>query len=300
MLSPGRIPGGVLLSFLVLLPRAASAADLAILTDPSVRPYAQTVTGLRRAGGSMTEVDVRAPDAAARVRAAAPVVVVAVGQRSLALARRELSDRPIVFANVLAPDQYRLSGAVTGVPLEVGPDAQLAAIRETLPGVRRIGVPCNRTIFASFLERARRVAREHRQEIVDVHVDSIRAMPRAIDRLVGSTDALLLLPDPSLWSRETLSHVLLAGIDRRRPVVGFLDALTQSGAVMSVAPDYEAIGVRARELVDQILAQPRGAPVRVPPVGYARGRVSVNLATATRMGLRLPQVALRRVQRVFR
>ncbi|MBI2896448.1 MAG: hypothetical protein HYY06_23015 [Deltaproteobacteria bacterium] len=289
---------GGLIASLVSPPLAA--ADIAILTDPSVAPYVQTVAGIRGRGGSIVQVDIRSSGAVSEVRGSNPVVVVAVGQQALVTARRSFADLPIVFANVLAPQQYGLGANVTGVPLEVGAEAQLRGIHELLPSVRRVGIVYNPSIFAAFVADTRGRAGALGLEIVEARVGSAREVQAAVQRLLGSADALLLLPDPSLWSRDTLSFTLLQGLERRKPVIGFLDALTQSGALLSFAPDYGAIGARARELVDRILTQPRDRPAQVPPLAYARGRASLNMSTATRVRARMPADAERRVQRVFR
>lgn len=271
---------------------------LALLTDARIGPYRDTARGMRRQGPAIPEFDVRSSSAIAALRAQRPTVVLAIGQQALQVATRELRDTPIVFANVLAPQQYSLPETVSGVPLEADPAHAFQTLRRVLPRLRKVGVVSNPATFAGLVADQRRAAAGLGIEIAEVRVNGVREVQPAVRRLLRETDALYLLPDPSLWSRETLSFTLLEGIQQGRPVIGFLDAITQSGAFASFAPDYGAIGRRARETADAIAADPRNG-ARRPRIVYASGRLSVNMATAGRLRITLP-AGLERQARIFR
>ncbi|MEI8258199.1 MAG: ABC transporter substrate binding protein, partial [Deltaproteobacteria bacterium] len=231
---------------LLVIGAPANAGGIALLTDPGIAPYADTAAGLRAGGGVLVEFDVHSPNVVESIRATNPDVVVAVGQQALILVARQMGPTPVVFANVLAPQQYGLPPNVTGVPLEVSPAAQIEYVHGAAPRLRRLGVLYNPATWSAFIDQARTAARASGIELVAQPLSSVREVQQAEQQIVPTVDALLLLPDPSIWSQVTISFALLFGLQNNCAVLGFLDALTQAGALMSIAPDYRAIGVRAR------------------------------------------------------
>jgi putative tryptophan/tyrosine transport system substrate-binding protein len=88
-------------------------------------------------------------------------------------------------------------------------------------------------------------------------------------------------------------------LERRIALFGFLDSLTQAGALASVAPDYLEIGRRAGKLASE-LARTAETRSSVPPVTASPGSLSINLKTAKQLGLDISPGVQAKARQIFR
>lgn len=111
----------------------------------------------------------------------------------------------------------------------------------------------------------------------------------------GSVDALFQLPSGLLTTHIDLL-IQKAQADRI-PLSVAGPSLVKKGALLSYGPDIRLIGVQAAKLIDEILrgAKPAEMPIQTPEKLF----LTLNLATARRMGLKLPFSVLERADRLF-
>jgi putative ABC transport system substrate-binding protein len=198
---------------------------------------------------------------------------------------------------VLYPEQHGLTGAnITGVPLEIPAMKQLEQLRDVAPRVKRIGVIYSPAV-GSFVTEATTAANKLGLKVVTQSIGSSREVADAFGKLSGQVDAVLLLPDSKVMNKEVFNYLLRASLDANLPLFGFLEALTQAGALASISPDYQDIGARAAELVTQVLERGRGA---IPGKTYSRGALSINLKTAERLGIAVDEHMIHNAKKVFR
>jgi hypothetical protein len=114
-------------------------------------------------------------------------------------------------------------------------------------------------------------------------------LQEALDWMV---DVLIMTPDARLFrSAELVKHTILWGIKNRIAVVGLSAGYVKNGALLAIEPDYSSLARQtaalAGRLMDRGLQQER---VRI--VVPDRRRISVNLRTARRIGIALPEKIL--------
>jgi putative ABC transport system substrate-binding protein len=278
---------------------ARADGGVVMLSESAVAQYQETMNGVRsRFSGAVTVIDIdKVPDALGEVRKAHPKAIIAVGIKAASLAAKAISDVPIVYCTVLAPEQHGLTGAnITGVPLEVPASKQLEQLRAVAPKVKRIGI-IHSAAVAPFVAEATTAANALGMKIVAESIGSSREVADAFARLTGQIDALLLLPDAKVMNKEVFAYLLRASLDANVALFGFLEALTQAGALASISPDYQDIGARAGELVGAVIEHGKGA---LPPKTYSRGALSINLKTAGRLGITVDDRTVRGAKKVFR
>jgi putative ABC transport system substrate-binding protein len=295
---PQRAWAVLVVAVIVCAVAPARADGVVMLTETGVAQYQETMAGVRaHLSGDVVQVDIGgAIDPLGQLRQAHPQVVVAIGIKALSLVARAVPDLPIVYCTVLYPDQHGLTGAhITGVPLEIPALKQLEQLHDVAPRVKRIGVLYS-PAMAPFVTEATAAAGKLGIKMVVKGIGSSREVADGFSGLVGQIDALLLLPDSKVMNKEVFNYLLRASLDANIALFGFLEALTQAGALASVSPDYQDIGARAGELVTQVVEH-HGT---LPPKTYSRGALSINLKTAERLGIAVDEKMIRGAKKIFR
>ncbi|MBI5542282.1 MAG: hypothetical protein HY901_00210 [Deltaproteobacteria bacterium] len=285
---------------LALLPDAARAGSVvALLSDPKVAQFQEAMEGARESLGALSEIAVGAKGWEAELKQQAPAVVLVVGQKALQVARASLPGTPIVYCMVFQKDVL-VSPPVTGVPLEVSIGSQLAELRRVAPALRRIGLIYDPQTSSAQVEEATKAATVAGLTLRPKGVADPRDVQAAVAEMAGQVEALWLLPAPRLITKEVFSYLLVFTLEHRIALYGFLESFTRAGALASVSADYREIGRRAGELAAGIAAKPAEKRLPVPPVVFSQGAVTLNLKTAARLGLQIPDEAVARARQVFR
>lgn len=259
---------------------------------------------------SALDSNVRLSDLAGEL-ASLGVDVIVVSSTSAALAAKRgaprvpvvaIFDRDPVKAGAVA-SLGRPGGNVTGVAT-LGVELtgkRLELLRETVPGLSRVGVLWNAAISeaADYWSEAERAARPLALELVPLRArqpaelePSFQAAQRA------RCEALLVL----FRDRLTLSHApqlaelaLNARLPALYPDRIFVDAA--GSGLMSYGEDYVDVATRLVAHIDQVLkgARPADLPVERP----TKYEFVLNLKTARALGLTIPPSVLLRADRVI-
>jgi hypothetical protein len=141
--------------------------------------------------------------------------------------------------------------------------------------------------------------------ILDFSLNQYQIDPRnkllpVLRRLLMLNDALLMLPSQSVYNRDTLKGVLLAGYRNRKPVISYSPAHVKSGALASIYSSPVDIGRHLATLINRQLQTP-GQQTR----GFEFARyysIRTNPRIAAALGIELPserelRSALDRLQR---
>jgi len=282
---------------LALSARAALAGGVVAIGDEKVAQYREAIGAVRQVAKDVRLIDPGAADAADQVKKADPAVLLVVGQKALQLAHAAAPSTPTVFCMVMAAAPSR---TVTGVKLEVAPSVQLQMMKQVDPSAKKVGVIYEPKASGGFLEEAIKAAGSLGLTLVAKPVADAREVRSALAEIADGIDALWLMPDPRLINAEMFNYLLVFTLEHKIALFGFLDSFTQAGALASVAPDYEEIGRRAARMALDLLSKPAEARVPVPAPSSSPGVLSVNVKTAKRLGVDVPQSSLARARQVYR
>jgi putative ABC transport system substrate-binding protein len=284
---------------LTLLSRLALGAGVVTVGDEKVPQYREALGGARDVVKDAALIDPGAADAADRIKKSDAAVILAVGQKALQVARSAAPSTPTVFCMVLGAAAAP-SRTVTGVKLEVAASSQLQLIKQVDPQAKRVGVIYEPKASAAFLDEALKSAGSLGLTLVARPVADAREVRSALSEISDGIDALWLTPDPRLISAEMFNFLLVFTLEHKIALFGFLDSFTQAGALASVAPDYAEIGRRAARMAADLSAKPPDARVPVPAPTSSPGVLSVNVKTARRLGVEVPDSALSKAKQVYR
>lgn len=255
------------------------------------------------AGGERESYD----SAAAKLVGAKPDVIVTVTSASTAAARKATTVIPIVFTSI-------------GAPVEAGLVASFASSGNNLAGISSYAVPLSGKrlellreitprskkvlVIVSVKEPISQIGAQHTEaaakkigvQILRREVANAEDVEKAlVSRWAGAADAVLAVPSV-LTQAKYIEEMIKKANQERLPLVVYEDTLVTTGALASYGSNRRLTGLQAAKLVAKLLkgARPADLPIETPD----RFILSVNLATAKAIGLRIPRTVLDRVDRL--
>ncbi len=288
----------VFLGLVALCPLdSVQGREIAILKSKNITLYNEAIAGFKNSGDlndvTFTEYDLRGSfergkKIAEKLRGTPPDLVLAVGLKAALAAKLEILDTPVVFGMVLNPAKYDLKGPnMTGITLEVPLESQFTTIKSVLPGVTKVGVLFDEGKSGDLVAEGRSVAKRLGIELVEAKVGSQKEVPKILRELVGKIDALWLIPDRTVITRNSMKFILATALDHQIPVIGFASEFVRSGgALVGLSVSSQGVGQQAARLASRIMAgQVTIAKAAHPP---EKVQMSLSLKTARLLGITIP------------
>lgn len=212
-------------------------------------------------------------------------VALAIGPAALRAALDDNGEGPVMSLFSSQSTFNRLAGAmpsgarrVSAIFAEAAPEAQLQLIRALFERKVAVGVLLSETT-AHLEARLERAARRHDLELKVHRVAPGANVVRELNVLVAS-DVLLALPDPNLYSGNTLPSLLDSTYRRGKPLIGFSASFVEAGALAAAIATAEDVAAQ----VQDALADPD--PSRLPEPAYPLyWRVVVNEQVARSLNI---------------
>ncbi len=235
-------------------------------------------------------------------------VIVAQSTQAVDAARRATTTIPIVFPVTFDPVESgfveslaRPGGNLTGLsPLNpVVTAKRVELVREVVPQLGRLAVLRNPSNSGSAfaLREAERATEQLGIRLHVLDVATVEQMEPALRTAVGAHAGALMVLSDNLFFREHRRIVELANRYRLPQVFDTKD-FVESGGLMSYGADLDDLYRRAASYVDKIL---KGAsPATLPVEQATKFELLVNMKTAQRLGVTIPQSVLLRADRVVR
>jgi putative tryptophan/tyrosine transport system substrate-binding protein len=249
----------------------AMAAEL-VLGQPDVI-YTWSSGGARAAAGATSTI---------------PIVVGPVAEGTMA---------------ALVPDLARPPGNITGLTLNSRQQQEkcLQLLKEVAPDAKRIGLLLNplNPLWQNYPDVLADAARSLDLTLIRMEARGTADLDQAFAAATArGIEAVFALSETTLVSSEEgLARIvqLLDGV--RLPAVSDETDFTPGGGLMSLGPDFSAIGRGAADYIDRIL---QGAKVAdLPVVLPSKFILAVNLKTAQQLGITIPPSILLRADEVI-
>jgi putative tryptophan/tyrosine transport system substrate-binding protein len=225
------------------------------------------------------------------------VDVIATSSQPAGRAARALTDKiPIVsvvsgdaVAAGLAESLAHPGGNFTGVSYYATEltAKRLELLKEAIPGIVKIGVLANPEVSYLPFEADTHVAAAKLGIELSVHqvtqpADLKGAFLAMRQEMV---QAVFVLPD--LMIADQAAHIADLAIENRMPSMGWGGWFAEHGCLMAYSADYDEMNHRLAYHIDRILkgANPGDLPIEQPTTF----KLTINLKTAAKLGLELPQ-----------
>ena len=297
----GRVAPGFLI-FLLVFSGPARAAEVFVIAGKNLAAFAEVIQGFTEAigripmqtlnlneNGNLEETQSQA------LRQSKSPVALAVGSQAATLIKNSFPGIPMIFCMVFDSHQYQGEN-ITGIGLNVPALAQFQALKSILPSARRIGVVFDPGQSSALVEDGRQAAAALNLVLSEKTVTSSFEISNAVKEMIWNIDALWVIPDRTVVSKESFRYMLEASINRKVPILAFSEAFVKGGALLAVAPDYPGIGHQAATLAKKILggASPAGISPLSPP-----GQIVLNLNTAKALSISVPPEVLKGVGKIY-
>ncbi|UCD83250.1 MAG: ABC transporter substrate-binding protein [Deltaproteobacteria bacterium] len=272
----------------------AGAEEVIIFKSGDFAAYDQAVAGFKAAltGVEVSEENMKGDTETGEkiigaIKTRTPRAILAVGTRALELSAKEIPDIPIVFCMVIEPEKLGLKGNnIAGVGMEVSPEKQISNFKSALPSLKSIGVVYNPENSDQRVKEGGRACQKLGMKLVGRTVGDPKEVPDAFRGLVGTVDAIWLLPDTTVLTKTSFSFILKTAMEEKIPLLGFSESLVKGGALMSFAVDYRSVGELAGSLVKKILA---GTTPGTLALASPEGEFAVNLNIADFLGIKIKE-----------
>jgi putative ABC transport system substrate-binding protein len=267
----------------------AGAARVVVLKGSDSPRIEATLAALRERASIPVEVLTVPGDGAAAAGLAAErgSAIVALGPVASDYAMRLPAASRVVHC-LAGADALR--AGLPAVPSEAPAGDQAAWLGKLVPGARTVALlfdPARNTRRAEALAAAFNAAG---YKTLLRPVATPAALPAALESIAaGRADALVALPDATVYTRESSRGVLLFSFRKRIPLVGPNEAWVRMGALFAVDWDYAEVGAACARLAAR---EAGGGDVPAPTL---HPRVTVNPRSAAHFGIAWDPALLRTV-----
>ncbi len=247
--------------------------------------YVTVLESIRESLGARASVSV-ATDGGLPENADAIVTVGVAATRLVA----ESGDKRPSFAVMIPASSWRVIVANqshlprTAVFLDQPFLRQLALIEAVLPAARDVGVLLGPVSMAED-EAISAAANELGLRIHAARPATPEDIIPAASSVLRRSDALLAVPDPTVYNRSSVRGVLVTSFRMRRPLFGFSEAWVQAGAVAAVFSTPVQVGADLADMLHAWLDDPHSIPAPRSPVRFS---IAVNRQVAFALGINAP------------
>lgn len=229
-------------------------------------------------------------------------MIFALGTMPALVAKKHVTDIPIVFAPVVRPVEEGLVKSIarhesnlTGIQNGDTLAKTLEWLQRIVPAESPIHVihhPKDRVALTS-IKTLQAAAPAINAKLV---VHEVGDRPEALKTLesLPAGAALFVVPSPTL---DPLGPLVETATTRRIPVGTANSAYFKAGALIVYGPDYPSMGKQAARLADQIF---KGAKPAELPIETAEHLLKIDLRTANKIGVDVPDALLSQAHAVVR
>lgn len=288
----------------LIWPVLCYSKEIVSIKSMDILPYREAVKGFRETVDARVSEYVVGEDDDNLVflisRSQKADLVFTLGSDALRLARNEIRGVPVVYTFVLNPESVigpeRTN--ITGIDMSIPPEDQFNALLKFVPSVNRIGVIYDPARSEADIRVAEAAARKLGLNLITRKVNSGAESINAITQLEGKVDALWMFPDTTAVTPESVEYMLLFSFRNRIPLIGISEKYVKNGALFALTFDSEDMGRQAGEIATKILGGESAGDIPVPKP--RKFKLSINMNTAEKLGLKVPDKIIGRAARVFR
>ncbi len=281
----------------LLLPLRLEAADIVIVKSKNLLPYNQVVAGFKQnIKANFTEYDLqgdaeKANEIMGQIRRQQPALVFTVGALATVVAKKKINGIPIIFTMVLNPEKKGLNkNGLFGIKTIISVEDQFRAFKSAVPTIRSIGV-IHSDMTQNVVAEAVRVSKLLGLELVSLAVKSEHGVPKAMRSLAPKIDALWLVPDGMVVTRDSLKYLLLFTLEHNIPFMTFSSNFVKAGALLSLSVSNSSCGRQAARIAQRIIKNGAGT-AKLSIVYPEHPKLAINLNTARNLNLAIPPAVL--------
>ncbi len=214
------------------------------------------------------------------------------------------TDTPGVFGPVFDPvssgiveSQASPGGQMTGVKVRGSSAKALEWLLAIAPDVKRIFIPFHITDKAACqtVEDLQNTVSKFDIELVTEDVTTSAELEKALTRIPADADALWLTCSHLLMSN--VEKIVKAAAERNIPTASSTHSRLSSGILVTYGENDQLLGEQISRLADKVL---KGADPKTVPVENVEYILVINLQTAAKLGIKVPEIVLKQADHIVR
>ena len=270
------------------------AHDVTAVLSSRLSPYVEALAGFQEAFGRPIDV-LTLPGGAPEIGEGTRVVVAFGGKAALQTFPRHVT---VVYA--MAPGTVLAPGTGERPPVKVHmlprPGFVVSKLKEIHPSLTRLAVFWASDAMGTYVREVETVSGSFGVRILAEQVSDPEDVPECLRALLPrNAGGIWLPPDPLLINARSFSVIREFSWANDIPFFAPTSGLAEKGAAASIACSFREIGRTAAEVVRQVLSGERVAGVVYPSVV----ETTINRSSAADAGLRIPETAVSRADRVL-
>jgi len=220
-----------------------------------------------------------------------PHLIFIIGSRASTIIQ-DIKDIPIVFSTFRKPDinysedQGTINNNATGVTFSIPVIKQFSIYKKIIPKLNNLLVIYSSDENEHLIEEAQIAASDLGFELISPKVSSEKAALRSVNNLISFIDAIWLIVDHEINSKDAIRRISLEGFKNNIPVMAPSTYFAELAAFV-VSADYEDIGRQSGDIAVKIL-QDGIHPSSIPVESPQKLNICINKNTMDAIGLAIP------------
>jgi len=217
-------------------------------------------------------------------------LVIALGVKALEASARLKYTTPVlgVFTpmptfNSLLVKSRRELGNFSAIVLDQPFSRQMSLIKNILPESKKIGVLLGPT-SSQYADLIKEVGEESGLSVMEQNVYREDDLIPKLKSALETSDALMAVPDPLIYRRETVQPILLTSYRHQKPIIGYSQSYVRAGALAAVYSSSKQLAKQAAELALKSQQAPNLLP---PPQAPKYFSILVNYQVARSLNITL-------------
>ncbi len=215
-------------------------------------------------------------------------LVIALGVKALEAASKLRHTTPVlgIFTplptfNSFLQSSRRDLGNFSAIVLDQPYTRQMSLIKIILPDAKSIGIMLGPT-SSQYGEHLKDDGEKNGLSVFEENIDQEADLIIKLQKLLDTTDALMAIPDPSIYNRETAQPILFTSYRHLKPVFGYSQSYVRAGALAAVFSNSKQLAKQAVEIAIKSQQPPNLLP---PPQSPAYFSVMVNYQVARSLNI---------------
>lgn len=218
-------------------------------------------------------------------------LVIALGVKALDWASKLRTSTPVIGVftplptfNALLNTSKRELGNFSAIVLDQPYSRQVALIRLAMPDAKNLGVLLG-NVSSQQADTLNEAADKNAFNLIERLIYTPADLIPKLKNLLHDSDALLAIPDPAIYSRETAQPILLTSYRHAKPVFGYSLSYVRAGALAAVYSTTKQLAKQAVEMAIESKNTPDQLPAPQTPQYFS---VAINQQVARALNLVLP------------
>lgn len=269
-----------------------------VLKSKDIRPYNEVLKGF----GELFRGERDVHDINGKVDYGADIIsnaknldlIFTIGPKATKSAIQSKAKVPVVYSMVSSPEKLNVLQKKNffGISMYLAPHEQIKTIKEMAPNISNIGIIYSKFYKGeAFFNENKGPFSSLGVKFVSRNISGPGDVGRTLGEMGGKIDSLWLLPDKIMVKKEVFESLLLHCFENKLFFLTYSPLAVKEGALISVYASYEEIGRRAAALSSELIAGNKPDKSLI----YPKESISLNLATAAKIGIEVSREFLTRV-----